>query len=77
MIKKTTILSTFFILFLTNIALKGQDTDLGAGISSDSAFAIQANICRLNDGISMERYEALNERYFNWAKKNKVETFVA
>ena len=50
MIKKITILSTFFILFLTFGELKGQDTSLGAGISSDSAFAIQANICRLNDG---------------------------
>ena len=77
MIKKTTILSAFFVLFLTNGVLKGQDTDLGAGINSDAAFAIQANICRLNDGITMERYEALNERYFKWAKKNKVETFVA
>ena len=62
MIKKITILSAFFILFLTFGDLKGQDTNLGAGISSDSAFAIQANICRLNDGITMERYEALNAR---------------
>ena len=77
MIKKITILSAFFILFLTFGDLKGQDTNLGAGISSDSAFAIQANICRLNDGITMERYEALNARYFKWAEKNKVETFVA
>ena len=71
MIKKITILSTFFILFLTVGELKGQDTSLGAGISSDSAFAIQANICRLNDGITMERYEALNARYFKWAEKNE------
>ena len=38
MIKKTTILSAFFVLFLTNGVLKGQDTDLGAGINSDAAF---------------------------------------
>jgi len=69
--------SLVFTIFLIFNPINAQDNRLGAGITSDSAFAIQANICRLNEGISMERYEALNERYFNWAKKNDVETFLA
>lgn len=75
--KKIIYISAFFISFLfVNLAL-ADDNRLGAGITSDAAFAIQANICKLNDGVTMAQYEALNERYFNWAKKNKAETFVA
>ena len=77
MYKNIPLFSAIFALFLISNSINAQDNRLGAGITSDSAFAIQANICRLNEGVSMERYEALNERYFNWAKKNKVETFLA
>ena len=75
--KKNILFGLVFTLFLIVNPINAQDNRLGGGVTSDSAFAIQANICRLNEGISMERYEALNERYFNWAKKNDVETFLA
>ena len=66
--KNILLFSAVFALFLISNSINAQDNKLGAGITSDAAFAIQANICRLNEGISMERYEALNERYFEWTR---------
>ena len=58
--KNILLFSLVFTIFLIFNPINAKDNRLGAGITSDSAFAIQANICRLNEGISMERYEALN-----------------
>ena len=56
MYKNIPLFSAIFALFLISNSINAQDNRLGAGITSDSAFAIQANICRLNEVVSMERY---------------------
>ena len=59
--KNILLFSLVFTIFLIFNPINAQDNRLGAGITSDSAFAIQANICRLNKGISMTLPEKWSE----------------
>ena len=52
------------------------DSSLGGGISSDAPFAINANVCKLNEGKSMEDYHSLNDKFYKWTKKHDVELTV-
>ena len=36
---------------------------------------VQVNVCKLNDGVSLEEYNEVTEDYVKWSKKNDVETF--
>ena len=46
--KNILLFSLVFTLFLIVNPINAQDNRLIVGVTSDSAFAIQANICRLN-----------------------------
>ena len=59
MYKNIPLFSAIFALLLISNSINAQDNRLGAGITSDSAFAIQANICRLNEGVSTVSYTHL------------------
>ena len=43
------------------------------GMSITKPFNVQANLCKLNPGVSEEDYDEMVEDYFEWAKKNSVE----
>jgi hypothetical protein len=36
---------------------------------------IQVNVCKLNDGVSLDEYNKVTQDYVKWSKKNDVETF--
>ena len=42
-------------------------------INVQQPFNIQANLCKLNPGVSLDDYHAMVEDYFDWAKKNDVD----
>ena len=43
------------------------------GMNIAKPFNVQANLCKLNPGVSEEDYDEKVEDYFEWAKKNSVE----
>ena len=36
---------------------------------------VQVNVCKLNEGVTMDQYEVVTQDYVSWSKKNNVETF--
>ena len=38
---------------------------------------LQIQLCKLNEGVTMNDYDSLINEYFKWAKKNDVEVFFA
>tara|TARA_B100000927_G_scaffold265104_1_gene237640 strand:- start:225 stop:1019 length:795 start_codon:yes stop_codon:yes gene_type:complete len=38
---------------------------------------VQVNVCKLNEGVSIEEYNKVTEDYIKWSKRNNVETFYA
>ncbi|MEC7831087.1 MAG: hypothetical protein VX812_04900 [Pseudomonadota bacterium] len=36
---------------------------------------IQVNVCKLNDGVTLDQYNLVTNDYIKWSKKNNVETF--
>ena len=43
------------------------------GIDPTEPMSVQANLCTLNDGVSLSDYEKFFDRYRKWAKKNDAE----
>ena len=43
------------------------------GMNVTKPFNVQANLCKLNPGVSEEDYDAMLGDYLEWAKKNNVE----
>ena len=43
------------------------------GMNITKPFNVQANLCKLNPGVSEEDYDEMLDDYFDWAKKNGVE----
>ena len=36
---------------------------------------VQVNVCKLNEGVSIDEYNEVTQDYIKWSKKNNVETF--
>jgi hypothetical protein len=74
--KKIILLSALgFVLSITGNTY-ADDDNLGGGVSSNAPFAINAQICKLNDGKTMEDYHSLNDKFYKWTKKHDVELTV-
>ena len=58
--KKYFLIGALMILSLTTSNVHADNSSLGGGISSDAPFAINANVCKLNEGKTMEDYHSLN-----------------
>ena len=43
------------------------------GMAVSQPFNVQANLCKLNPGVTLDEYDALVEDYFDWAEKYDVE----
>jgi hypothetical protein len=43
------------------------------GMNVQQPFNVQANLCKLNPGVSEEDYDDMVNDYFDWARKNDVE----
>ena len=43
------------------------------GLNIQKPFNVQANLCKLNPGVSIEDYDELVEDYFDWAEAEDVE----
>jgi len=76
MLKKFLLISSFMLLFTTSNIIFADDHSLGGGITSNAPFAINANICKLNEGKTMEDYHNLNDKFYKWTKKHDVEVTV-
>ena len=68
--------STIIVLTLLTAKSFASDNNIGVGISSNAPFAINANICKLNEGKTMEDYHSLNDKFYKWTKKHDVELTV-
>ena len=33
---------------------------------------VQVNVCKLNEGVTMDQYEVVTQDYVSWSKKNNV-----
>ena len=78
MIKFTKLLMVFSLLLSLPLgALNAAHHELGNGVQSNAPFSIQAQMCKLNEGVTIAQYDKLIEKYIKWSKKNDVETFFA
>ena len=62
------LLAIAFVLPITGNTY-ADDDNLGGGVSSNAPFAINANVCKLNKGKTMEDYHSLNDKFYKWTKK--------
>ena len=67
--KKHLLILTLLTIPFINNNVFADDDNLGGGISSNAPFAINANVCQLNDGKTMEDYHSLNDKFYKWTKK--------
>ena len=74
--KKYIALSAFVIVSFITSNGYADDNNLGGGVSSNAPFAINAQICKLNEGKTMEDYHSLNDKFYKWTKKHDVELTV-
>ena len=74
--KKHLLILTLLTIPFINNNVFADDDNLGGGISSNAPFAINANVCQLNDGKTMEDYHSLNDKFYKWTKKHDVELTV-
>ena len=74
--KRILILFNFVIFSMITGSIHADDDNLGGGISSNAPFAINANVCQLNEGKTMEDYHSLNDKFYKWTKKHDVELTV-
>ena len=65
------------LLSLPISSLNAAHHELGNGVQSNAPFSIQAQMCKLNDGVTIAQYDKLIAKYIKWSKKNDVETFFA
>ena len=65
-------LSAILIGILASFATLADDHMLN-GMNITKPFNVQANLCKLNPGVSEEDYDEMVDDYFDWAKKNSVE----
>ena len=65
-------LSLALLALLVN-SMASADNHTIDGINVQQPFNIQANLCKLNDGVSLDDYQAMIDDYFEWAKKNDVD----
>ena len=65
------------ILALPISSLNAAHHELGGGVQSNAPFSIQAQMCKLNEGVTIAQYDKLINKYIKWSKKNDVETFFA
>ena len=42
-------------------------------INVSQPFNVQANLCKLNPGVSLEDYQAMIDDYLEWAEKNEID----
>ena len=78
MIKFTKLIMVFSLLLSLPLgALNAAHHELGNGVQSNAPFSIQAQMCKLNEGVTIAQYDKLIEKYIKWSKKNDVETFFA
>ena len=74
--KKIILLSALGLVLSITGNTYADDDNLGGGVSSNAPFAINAQICKLNDGKTMEDYHSLNDKFYKWTKKHDVELTV-
>ena len=74
--KKHLLILTLLTIPFSNNNVFADDNNLGGGVSSNAPFAINANICKLNEGKTMEDYHSLNDKFYKWTKKHDVELTV-
>ena len=68
--------SLFVFLVFNSLPVYADGHSLGGGISSSAPFGINAQVCKLNEGKTMEDYHSLNDKFYKWTKKNDVEVTV-
>ena len=61
----------FVFLFFNSLSVNAD----GHSQELPNASNVQVNVCKLNDGVSLEEYNEVTEDYVKWSKKNNVETF--
>ena len=62
------------ILTFGSAGVVADDHEVFAGdMDPAEPMSIQANICTLNDGVSLDDYAAFFKRYQKWASKNDAE----
>ena len=66
------IILTFLTFILTFSVSENSIADDHMEVSN-----LQIQLCNLNDGVTMKEYDAMISEYFEWAKKNDVETYFA
>ena len=63
--------SLFVFLFFNSLSVYAD----GHSQELPNASNVQVNVCKLNDGVSLEDYNKVTQDYIKWSKKNNVETF--
>ena len=51
-------------------ALADDHATFTGGMDPAEPMSVQANLCTLNDGVSLSDYEKFFDRYRKWAKQN-------
>ena len=65
-------LASALLAIFANAQVLG-DNHIIDGINVQQPFNIQANLCKLNNGVSIDEYQGMIDDYFNWAEKNDVD----
>ena len=62
------------ILTFASASVLADDHEMFAGdMDPAEPMSLQAQICNLNDGVSLDDYNKVTEKYRKWAKKNDAE----
>ena len=65
-------LCAMLLAFFASPATLADDHMLN-GMAVSQPFNVQANLCKLNPGVTLDDYHAMVEDYFDWAEKYDVE----
>ena len=65
-------LATMLLAVFANPAALA-DNHMIDNINVQQPFNIQANLCKLNPGVSLDDYQEMIDDYFDWAKENDVD----
>ena len=65
-------LATMLLAIFANPAALA-DNHMIDNINVQQPFNIQANLCKLNPGVSLDDYQEMIDDYFDWAKENDVD----